>query len=130
MQKEHPRFLENVGKLFLTRAINHQKIGDHIINMRWARIDISASAVSLLTGDRPFIATHNLADESCILAFPLSPRFLFIATNNPQLVQQALDGGVTRIAKAANANIVRQAIKHVYGNSDTHRRFVETRLRR
>jgi hypothetical protein len=129
VQKEHPRFLENIGKLFLTRMINHQKIGDHIINMCWARIDLSASAVSLLTGDRPFIATHGLADARCILAFPLSPRFLFIATNNPQLVQQVLDRGFTHIAKAANANTVGQAIKHVYGSSGSHLEFVEKRLR-
>jgi hypothetical protein len=130
LEKEHPRFLENIGKLFLAHFINHQKIGDHIINMRWATIDLSTSAVSLLTGDRPFIATHGLADARCVLAFPLSPRFLFIATNDRGRLQQVLAPSRTRIAKAANANIVEQAIKHVYGNSSSHKEFVEKRLRR
>jgi Protein of unknown function (DUF4238) len=53
VQKEHPRYFENIGKLFMTRLIINEKIGDHIINMRWGRIDLSASAVTLLTGDRP-----------------------------------------------------------------------------
>jgi hypothetical protein len=130
LEKEHPRFLDNIGKLFLARFINRGEIGDHIINMRWSTLDLTRSAVSLLTGDRPFIATHGLADARCVLAFPLSPRFLFIATNDRQPLQQLLAQSADRIAKAANANIVGQAIKHVYGNSGSHKGFVEKRLRR
>jgi Protein of unknown function (DUF4238) len=130
IEEHRPEFIENIGKLFLPRLIDHKKIGEHIINMHWVRIDLSASNVSLLTGDRPFIHTHRLRDVRCILAFPLSTRFLFIGVNDPQLVEQLHDRGVTRIAKAANANIVGQAIKHVYGNSGSHRQFVERLLRR
>jgi hypothetical protein len=130
LEKNAPHFLPNIGKIFLSGLIDNEKLGDQIINMRWAVRDLRGSSLTLLTGDRPFIATHGLADPRCMLAFPLSPEFLFIATNNQERRQELLSLPMTRITRGANALIVGQATKSVYGRSTTALRFVESRLRR
>jgi len=130
LQERAPHYMTNVGKIFLPGIIDNESIGNHIINMRWMTLDISSGNVTLLTGDRPFITTHGLAHPQCILAFPLSPTILFIATNTTELRNELAGLSATKIAKAVNKNIVERAVKHVYGLDDGHRRFVENRLRR
>jgi Protein of unknown function (DUF4238) len=130
VEKHAPHVIENVGKTFLPGLIDHEKIGDHTINMRWSTFDVSPGGVSLLTGDRPFVATAGLADPKCIVALPLSPDMLFIATNTESVERRLRATPVVQLAKAMNTNIVNQAMKHVYGNSPRHLRFVENRLRR
>src|SRR5216684_538728 len=46
MQMNRPDVLENLGKLFLPGLIDHEKIGDRIINMHWSTFDLSASSVT------------------------------------------------------------------------------------
>jgi len=128
VEKHAPHVIKNIGKAFLPGLIDHEKIGDHIINMQWSTFELSKSSVTLLTGDRPFITTEGLADTKCVLAFPLAPRFLFVATNGPEVAQRLVAIGETQMAEATNVNIVAQAQKHVYGDSARHLRFVENRL--
>ncbi len=129
VEKNAPHVIENVGKTFLPGLIDHEEIGNHMINMRWCTFDVKAGGVPLLTGDRPFVATTGLSDSKCVVALPLSPRLIFIATNNEETEWRLRHASVKRLAKAMNANIVGQAIKHVYGDSDRQLRFVENRLR-
>jgi hypothetical protein len=55
---------------------------------------------------------------------------LFIATNTLERQRAILTFSEHRIAKALNANVVSQAAQYVYGDSPSHLRFVQNRLRR
>lgn len=123
-----PALLPSIGTLFLPDLIENEQIGTVIIRMRWATMDLSSSAVTLLTSDRPYIRTHGLKDPRCILVLPLSPRFAFVATHDIEHQQELLKFGTTRLVKSINDRVVSQAVKHVYGVSDLHLRFVENRL--
>lgn len=70
LQKHRPEILDNIGKLFLPRLIESEKIGDMLINMRWATLDLSTSQYNLLTSDRPYIQTVGLTERQCVLRFP------------------------------------------------------------
>jgi len=98
--------------------------------MRWATLDFSASDLDLLTSDQPFIMTHGLEEQRCVIAFPLSPRLAFFALHDPKQEQKILQQTITKIAKSLNESVVSQAHRHVYGASSAHLRFVENRLRR
>jgi hypothetical protein len=123
-----PALLPNIGTLYLPGLIENEQIGTIIIRMRWATLDLSSSAVTLLTSDRPYIRTHGLKDPQCILVLPLSPRFAFVATHDLEQQQKLLRRGTTGLVKSINAHVVAQAVKHVYGVSNLHLRFVENRL--
>ena len=122
--------LENSGKLLLPALAQSEKIGNAIIGMRWATLDLSASAVDLLTSDSPFVMTHGLGDQRCVVAFPLSPRLAFFATHDPAQERRICGHALEHIAKSLNESVVSQAARHVYGTSASHLRFVENRLRR
>jgi len=123
-----PHLLDNFGKLILPDLIENEEIGTVMIRMRWSAFDLSSSGLSLLTGDRPFIRAHGLKDKRCVIVLPISPRFAFIATHAPETERGLLNAGTKRLARDINARIVAQAVKHVYGVSDSHLQFVENRL--
>ncbi len=95
-----------------------------------ATLDFSASEVDLLTSDNPFVMTHGLGDQRCVVAFPLSPRIAFFATHDPAQEKRICGHTLEQIAKSLNQSVVGQAHRHVYGASASHLRFVENRLRR
>lgn len=128
MQKHSAPILENIGKLFLPGLIENEKIGNALINMKWATVDLSTSKHDLLTSDRPYIQTVGLSDQACVIGLPLTPRLLFVATHHDERRQEMLAHGMTRIAGAVNSHVVSQAVRHVYGASSSQLRFIEKRV--
>jgi hypothetical protein len=128
VQNNMPLVLENSGKLYLPDFIENQGIGTVLIQMRWFTFDLGNSAFTLLTGDRPFIRTFGLKDQRCVVVLPISPRFAFVATHAAEVDLRLRPADPAQLAKDINARIVAQAVKHVYGASDHHLRFVENRL--
>jgi hypothetical protein len=129
VEKHRPHALDDVGKLLLPPLIDHQEIGDAIVRMKWSVLDLSKSDHDLLTSDRPFVMTMRLADRRCLIACPIAPRTAFIATHDRTQEKRLLKNSPTAIAKRLNDQVVRQAVRHVYGSSSAHLGFVEKRLR-
>jgi hypothetical protein len=129
VEKHAAPLLHNIGKLMLPNVIENQNIGDTIIRMKWSTFDLSSACYTLLTSDRPFVMTHGLADPRCVIAFPLGPRFAFVALHDTRLLDHLLSQGVDGFVKSLNANVVDQAVRHVYGSTDAHLRFVQNRFR-
>ena len=127
-QAHTPALLENIGVLYLPDLIENEQIGTVIIRMRWATLDLSRSAHTLLTSDRPYIRTSGLKDPECVIVLPLSPHLAFVATHGPEQQRRLLRLGTMHLVKCINAHVVAQAVKHVYGDSDRHQQFVENRL--
>jgi hypothetical protein len=77
-----PAQLRNAHKALLPSLIDHQFIGQLVVNMTWAVMDLSAAPYTLLAGDRPYYTSHGLGDRACLLGVPLSPTHLFVAAND------------------------------------------------
>jgi hypothetical protein len=122
-----PHLLENVGRIWLPDFIENEEVGTVLIRMRWSVFDFERSGITLLTGDRPFIRSHGLKDQKCVVVLPLSPRFAFIAVHAPETYRGLLNAGTKRLASDINGRIVTQTDKHVYGKSKSHLRFIEKR---
>jgi hypothetical protein len=97
---------------------------------KWAVIDLSAGAHTLLTADRPFTTSHGLGNPSCLLGVPLSPTRLFVAANDVAQLRRLAAQKPNDTVRNANALMVKLAIQNVYGSTDGHLAFVEKRLRR
>lgn len=82
IQKYHPNIASDTAKRAVIASIESHEVGDIIVNMQWATFDLAKSKHELLTSDSPYLRTMGLKDTNCLIAFPLSPQFLFIATHD------------------------------------------------
>ena len=124
-----PYDMDDAGRHMLKPLILDDRSGTDIMNMRWATIDLSASSISLLTCDRPFHNGRGIKHPDTVVSLPISPSKLFIATNTEKVEREIDRVGPTDVAVRRNRDTVALAVKHVYGNTDGHLRFVENRLR-
>ena len=70
----------------------------------------------------------GLAGANALLAIPLSPKAIFFAVRNNQLVKLISAMDADKIVRMVNVGVVLQAIKYVYGVDDSQLRFVAKRL--
>jgi Protein of unknown function (DUF4238) len=94
-----------------------------IAGMHWARIDLSASELPMLTSDRPlvFIALEN---PKAYVAQPIGPYDLFVATRDDRFLKTLAGGDPTAIARQMNKDVVSMARQFVWGVDDAQREFV------
>jgi len=130
LEKNFPHHIDDRGKQMVIAGVEHQGIGDVIINMKWSTLDMSASDHELLTGDLPHLRYYGLKDQRCTILFPLNPTKLFIATHDRKAEAAILARSPTEVVKYVNDELARLAERYVYGRTKEHLRFVENRLGR
>jgi Protein of unknown function (DUF4238) len=129
--EEHmPEVIENAHKAMLPALVDHEKLGGHLINMRWAIADVSSAQHTLLTSDRAFVQTHGWKHADTVLLFPLSPRRLFVAANGNPQIAAVMDKTPNFLVRWMNNEVCRLAVQIVIGTSASQLAFVERRLRR
>jgi Protein of unknown function (DUF4238) len=128
VEKYHPYLVRDAARHAAIGSIESQRTGHIIMNMEWSTVDVSKSQHELLTSDGPQLRTTGLGKSDCLIALPLSPRFLFIATHDRSVEYALLAKGETAIVSWVNDNIVRGAPRYVYGKTKSHLRFIENRL--
>jgi hypothetical protein len=128
--KNHPHYVNDAAKQMVVRAVEHQGVGNIIINMQWSTLDLSASSHELLTADMPHIRFHGLKDPRCTILFPLNPEKVFIATHDRKSEAVLLRRKPTEVVRWLNDNLARVAERYVYGRTKGHLRFVDKRLGR
>jgi hypothetical protein len=111
----------------LPQLINDTNAGTIIVNMRWQVVHLHGSSVDLLTSDRPVIRLQGLNSPNCVIAMPLAPRTLFIASHAELRFHRHPP---KKIARLANVTMVQGAHHRVYGAGGHHLPLVEKRLRR
>jgi hypothetical protein len=117
------------GKSAANMIIGNSRAVPDIAAMPWVCVDVSQSKFSLLTSDRPLVMSHGLADPLCYLALPLSPHKLFVASHDPRYAKALPGTAHTRIVKAMNRDVVRQAREFVWGTDDAQLEFVRKHIR-
>jgi len=129
-QQNHPLLIAEAHKRILPALIDHEVLGQYLINMCWGTLDVSPASHSLLTGDRPLIQTHGWKDPEAVLLFPLSPSALFVATNSRERMKSVVSTGHSRHVRMVNGAIVYNAVDCVFGATNDQLAFVKKRLRR
>ena len=72
--------------------------------------------------------TNGLDRPDGHLALPIGPRKLFVAGNNPQVVQSLVGSDSDNLGKFVNDRIVRQARRFCIATDNTHLRFFTKRF--
>lgn len=122
--------LAEAYKAALPDMIDNDVIGQHIINMRWAMLNLSAAPHTLLTGDRPCMTSRGIADPACMLSLPVSPTHLFVAAHDIGLLRRLAAQPPRDTARNSNDCIVKLAAQNIYGCVGDQLTFVEKRLRK
>jgi hypothetical protein len=128
IEKHASHLVHDAARHAAVGSIESQKAADIMINMEWYTFDLGNSKHELLTSDAPFLRTTGLAKSNCLIALPLNPQFLFIATHAKNTEDALRSKSATDIVAWVNDNIVRAASKYVYGRTISHLRFIENRL--
>jgi hypothetical protein len=110
-------------------VIDHEFSGTRLNGMRWTVLHDPSPKHLLLTSDRPVVMTNGLDKPDGQLIIPISPRHVFVATNNVKTENYIR--GVWNDRQAIpqiNDRVARQSRKYVYGFSETQLSFVSSRL--
>jgi Protein of unknown function (DUF4238) len=128
MALTEPNAADKSAMSLLQEIIDDDRLGPTIFDMRWSRISLDASKLSLLTSDRPLDKPHGFASRNAYIALPVGPKTLFLAAHNDTMAKRLSACDPTEVVKASNAAVVCQARKFVWGIDDSHFRFVQNRM--
>lgn len=122
--------LAHAYKAALPDMIDNDVIGELIMNMRWAMMNLSRARDTILTGDRPCMTSHGLADPMCMLSLPVSPTHIFVAAHDIERLRQLAAQPAQDTVRNSNNCTVKLAVQSVYGRGSDLLTFVEERLRK
>jgi hypothetical protein len=115
--------------ILIQKVIDHSQLGNRINQMRWMVLHDARPKNLLLTSDRPIVMTNGIAYEDSQIILPISPRHIFVATNNATTENYIRDVMLRKqMIEQINDRVVRQSHKFVYGFSDAQLSFVSRRL--
>ena len=127
-ERNLPQVLANHGKQLLPGIVSHAPTRDAILRMRWATFGITQASPDLLLSDRPVYRSHGILDERCVIAVPLSPRFLFFATSDHRTLDKLMAQSSRALTMSLNSLLVDQAQSNVYAAHAGHLPLVRKRL--
>ncbi|UVK55842.1 DUF4238 domain-containing protein [Mesorhizobium sp. AR02] len=108
----------------MIRIIDNDKIGPTIFGMHWSIHKLVDSKVPLLTSDRPLDWPAGLSSPKAYIALPVSPKTVFLASNDSGMQHWAKSQSHTQIAKGLNKSVVTQAREYVWGTDGRQIEFV------
>ena len=115
IDKYAPALIDNYGKSMLPGIVTHQAMGNEIIRMHWGVLGSSGANPDILTCDRPLYLSHGVSDPRCVIALPLSPRALFLASRDQESLNKIIAMEGDSLIHATNETMVTQAVRYVYG---------------
>lgn len=108
--------------------IDNANVGSHINKMTWRVFNFPEHCHPLLTSDRPVIRTNGLERPGTHIALPIGPRRLFVASIDPDVINELLSRKPSILAREVNKLTVESAARYVYGVDDQQLRFVSNRF--
>jgi uncharacterized protein DUF4238 len=108
----------------LAEIINNKQVAPAIFKMHWSRIILRKANITLLNSDRPLERPFGLGNPRGYIAFPIGPRMIFLAANDPTLAARIGGGNHSKVAKMMNKTVVSQARQFVWGIDDSQLEYV------
>lgn len=125
VRKQHPSLSDNFGPAFVLPAmIDNPEMGRVVAGLHWKVINANEPSTDLLTSDRPLVTHGKIGEPNFMMALPISPTHLFLASATELELRET----VNEIFKRSNRDVVGQAMNYVYGTGPHHMPLVEKRF--
>jgi hypothetical protein len=111
----------------IVKAFDNDVLGTHINNMIWGVIDVSASPHRFLLSDRPVLIA-DLKEPIGIVALPIGPTKLFIATNSDAGMRHLRSLHARELVHKLNYFVVGRARKFVWAHDQSQTVFIEKHM--
>jgi hypothetical protein len=115
MAQQSPEFVEQMAMSIAPSLIDHRKIGELLINMRWLIVRVTSEAGEFLTSDRPVLMTSTLTEENTYVMLPIGPKALFVAVKDVETQRRIEARAPEERVEAVNRYVAGHAVKYVYG---------------
>jgi hypothetical protein len=109
------------------KAIDNELIATHVNQMKWATLDVSASANRLLTSDRP-VEMYLMKEPEGILALPINPTKLFVAMNTWTMLDKFGAQKAVDIVRRVNKRVVRCTRGFVRASDESQSQFIQDNM--
>lgn len=119
---------EELEAALIRQMIDSTMLGEHIDGMRWSIGTFASPKHGLLLSDEPVMASNGIGKPDGFILLPVSPCSFFMAVNRQAVADAFGNQPASRLERALNDAVVRQATVLVLATDDRHKRFVETRL--
>jgi len=80
--------IDEVHLRVMHRIMDSESVGTLLNQMRWAVIRFSEAHHRLMTSDRPICLTPGLGKPDAVLIIPISPRQIFVAVHNVEILKR------------------------------------------
>lgn len=128
-ERQYPGLIENFGLSIFPELVNNQDIGNQILNMRWWLWDFSDIEHDLLIADHPCIFTTGINDPNLVVALPITPKKVFMATQSEAIARHLRAQRSRVLVTRINESSISQARIRIYARNTSPRRFIMNRLR-
>jgi len=112
----------------LLDILSSKRVVRALATLKWVTKNVDSADHTLLTSDRPVIITNGIDRPDAHIVLPISPRKLFIAAKEEQMLHQITSMSADQLVTIANEKVSEQAYRYVYGVNDSQLRFVSKRL--
>lgn len=113
----------------LQEVIDSDITGRGLNSLRWTVLHEPYPKHLFLTSDRPVVMTNGLDKPESQLLIPISPRHIFVATNNVETENYIRKVWTDKqLIPQVNERVANQSRKYVWGVSDAQLSFVSRRL--
>jgi Protein of unknown function (DUF4238) len=119
---------EHLGRWVMNVApelMYHEGMGQSLNGMRWSVVATSEEARPFLSSDRPLVMAKTFSEPDCYVTLPIGPHRLFVATTTEETERAFQDRPTEELVDEVNAQVVKQAVKYVYGIDDSELAFVD-----
>uniref|UniRef100_Q07NQ8 DUF4238 domain-containing protein n=1 Tax=Rhodopseudomonas palustris (strain BisA53) TaxID=316055 RepID=Q07NQ8_RHOP5 len=128
IEEKDPDHLARWSMNLLPNLLDHEGIGTWLNGMRWSILTTPDDARPFLSSDRPLFMSKTFSEAECYLTLPISPHRLFLAVNSEKSECKFKDMPPSELALETNIQVVKHAVKYVYGVDDAELEFVDKHL--
>ncbi len=128
-EQHFPGLIENIGMSFFHKLVDNPAIGDKLLRMRWWLWDCASVPHDLLLADHPCVFTHGIDDPRLVIALPISPKKIFIATQSDETADLLRRQRPKDLVVKLNEYSIGQTRTRVYARDTAPARFIRNRAR-
>lgn len=114
--------------LIVQRLSDTKRVGQKIMDAKWAIRRIADGAGRLVLSDRPLIRGGSFDSPRAHWALPINPQHAFIACADPRDLATLMARSDAQFARAMNVSSAMQADRYVFSLGETNTRWLENWL--